>query len=154
MARGKKTLASMSVDALLALRDRIGTVLSGKTSELRRQIAQLELGGRASSRRGAQAGSRRGRKIAPKYRDPDEPSNVWAGRGALPRWMQAKIKAGAKKEDFLIGSSDGAPRKRRSAKKKTVKRTKRASAPKKRASKKRKPAAATKRQPDAGAAST
>jgi hypothetical protein len=41
-----------------------------------------------------------GRKIAPKYRD--KAGNTWSGRGAQPRWMTAAIRAGAKRDDFLI----------------------------------------------------
>jgi DNA-binding protein H-NS len=37
--------------------------------------------------------------VAIKYRDGD---NTWTGRGRPPKWMEEKIAAGAKKEDFLI----------------------------------------------------
>jgi DNA-binding protein H-NS len=49
-------------------------------------------------------GKRRARaKVAPKYRDPDNRSNTWTGRGRMPRWMVAATKGGkAKKETFLI----------------------------------------------------
>ena len=42
-------------------------------------------------------------KVAPKYRDPNNRSNTWTGRGHMPRWMAAATKGGkAKKDDFLI----------------------------------------------------
>ena len=50
-------------------------------------------------------GGRRGKGgvVAPKYRDPKNPANTWAGRGRMPRWMTAATKGGkAKKDDFLI----------------------------------------------------
>jgi DNA-binding protein H-NS len=38
-----------------------------------------------------------------KYRDPNNPSNTWTGRGRMARWLVAALKGGrAKKEDFLI----------------------------------------------------
>ena len=41
--------------------------------------------------------------VAPKYRDPKNPENTWAGRGRMPRWLTAATKGGkANKEDFLI----------------------------------------------------
>jgi len=40
--------------------------------------------------------------VAPKYRNPENPDETWTARGQIPRWMRAKIEAGAKKEDFLI----------------------------------------------------
>ena len=52
----------------------------------------------------------KGRKVAVKYRD--RSSNTWTGRGAQPRWMTAAIKAGAKRDDFLVD--------RRAAKEKTT----------------------------------
>jgi DNA-binding protein H-NS len=118
VARGKQNLASMSVEALISLRENVGKVLSQKSEELRRQLQRLEIGGWSSSRgKVAKGGGRRGQKIPPKYRDPGNPSNVWAGRGAIPKWMAEKIKDGAKREDFLIGSRGAATRKKRSAKK-------------------------------------
>ena len=44
-----------------------------------------------------------GRKAPIKYRD--KSGNAWAGRGALPRWLTAAIKAGAKRDDFLVDKS-------------------------------------------------
>jgi DNA-binding protein H-NS len=117
VAKQTQNLATMSVDALLALRDRIGTVLTEKTAEIRKQLQRLDFGGGTSSGRKAAGGRpRKGAKIAPKYRDPDDPVNVWAGRGAVPRWMAAKLKAGAKREDFLIDASGAPRRKKRAAK--------------------------------------
>lgn len=113
MPRGRFNLAGMSIEALLALRDNVGRVLSQKTSELRKQLQELEFGGyRPPGAKGAKLG-RRGGIVPPKYRDPENPSNVWAGRGAVPRWMQEKIRAGAKREDFLIGASRTPQRKKR-----------------------------------------
>lgn len=40
-------------------------------------------------------------KVKPKYRH-KKTGETWAGRGKPPRWMVAEIKAGKKKEDFLI----------------------------------------------------
>jgi DNA-binding protein H-NS len=117
MPKASSNLGTMSVDALLELRDKIGAVLSQRGTELRRQLQRLDVvGGRLPGKANGKGGARNGGKLPPKYRDPDDRSNVWAGRGALPRWMEAKIKGGAKREDFLI-AADGAPRKKRAAKK-------------------------------------
>lgn len=42
------------------------------------------------------------RKLPIKYKNPDNTDDVWSGRGRTPRWMTAKIKAGAKAEDFRV----------------------------------------------------
>lgn len=47
-------------------------------------------------------GSAKGSKVAPKYRNPDNPTETWSGRGVHPRWMSAAIAKGRKPEDFLI----------------------------------------------------
>ena len=128
MARPSK-LASMSVEALLQLRDDIGSVLSRKAGQLQTQLAALGDGGWVSSAKkavGRPRGSKlKGRKVAPKYRNPKNRSETWAGRGAMPRWMAAEIKKGKKREDFAISKS-AAKAKRALAKK--PRRTKKGSA--------------------------
>src|SRR5262245_21112266 len=44
----------------------------------------------------------KGRTVAAKYANPDDPSETWTGRGRKPRWLTAKIQEGAKMEKFLI----------------------------------------------------
>lgn len=45
----------------------------------------------------------------PKYRDPTKPENTWAGRGKKPTWLNEKLEAGAKLEDFLIDKPGPVP---------------------------------------------
>ena len=103
MAKASQNLASMTVDALLKLRDEIGGVLSQKSQELKRQLASLASTGRAHRVGNPRVSSMKGRKVAPKYRGPD--GELWAGRGAKPRWLQAAIREGAKQDDFLIAKA-------------------------------------------------
>ena len=100
----QRNLASMSVDALLKLRDEIGVVLDRKAVELEGQLAKLSGGnsnGRAvKTKRGT---SLKGRKVAAKYRSKKDPSLKWSGRGATPVWMREEMKGTKlKKENFLI----------------------------------------------------
>ena len=131
MARPSK-LASMSVEALLQLRDDIGSVLSRKAGQLQTQLAALGDGGWISSAKkavGRPRGSKmKGRKVAPKYRNPKNRSETWAGRGAMPRWMAAEIKKGKKREDFAIGKT--AAKAKRAPVKKAKRTKKTAAAPK------------------------
>ena len=46
--------------------------------------------------------------VAPKYRNPENPAETWAGRGLKPRWLTAAIKSGKKLEDFAIGPGTAA----------------------------------------------
>lgn len=36
------------------------------------------------------------------YRNPDDPSQTYNGKGASPKWLKDKIASGAKKDDFLV----------------------------------------------------
>jgi DNA-binding protein H-NS len=94
----KMNVASMSVDALLELREEIGKVLSRKANELKDQLSRL--GGEIGSRNRNRGSSLKGRKVAVKYRD--RSGNTWAGRGAQPVWLREKLQAGAKLEDFAV----------------------------------------------------
>ena len=105
----KTNLGSMSVEQLLQLRDDVGKELTRKTVVLRSQLASL--GGEIAPGRG-RGSSLKGRKVPPKYRD--SAGNIWAGRGAKPRWLVAAIKEGKKLEDFAIEKT---ARKRRAKKK-------------------------------------
>jgi DNA-binding protein H-NS len=102
MAKRSQSFASMSVDALLKMRDDIGRVLSQKADDLKQQLSRLSGGGGGGGpgRGRRKRGSVKGRKVPPKYRGPG--GETWAGRGARPRWMVEQVKQGKKPEDFLI----------------------------------------------------
>jgi DNA-binding protein H-NS len=91
-------LASMSVDALLKLRQDIENVLSRRARELKDQLSRL--GNEVGLKRKDRQSALKGRKVAVKYRD--RTGNTWAGRGAQPIWLREKLKAGAKLEDFAV----------------------------------------------------
>ena len=40
--------------------------------------------------------------VLPKYCNPDQPLETWAGRGKQPRWLVAKLKSGKRIDDFRI----------------------------------------------------
>jgi len=40
--------------------------------------------------------------VVPKYRNPDHPSETWAGRGKRPRWLVAQLGSGKRIDDFRI----------------------------------------------------
>ena len=45
----------------------------------------------------------KGKLVTPKYANPDDPSQTWAGRGRKPLWLVAKMrKRGAKLKQFAI----------------------------------------------------
>jgi DNA-binding protein H-NS len=112
--KSKLNLPSLTIDELWALHEEVGSVLSQKLTsekrELEERLAKLS-GGRfelASNRQTSMnIGERRvvRRKyppVLPKFRNPNDPSETWAGRGKQPRWLVSQLKAGKKINDFLI----------------------------------------------------
>ena len=41
-------------------------------------------------------------KVPPKYRNPADPSQTWAGRGQQPKWLAAETAKGRSLDEFLI----------------------------------------------------
>ena len=41
--------------------------------------------------------------VVPKFANPDDPSQVWSGRGKQPQWVTEKLASGLALEDLSIG---------------------------------------------------
>ncbi len=96
----KQSLSSMSVEALFKLRDDVAEAIASRAADLRKQLSRLT-GDKPS--RGGDGRRKKGRKVAPQFRSKKDPSMVWSGRGALPRWMKEEMKGTKlKKENFRI----------------------------------------------------
>ena len=89
-------IKNLSVPQLLAMRADIDKQLQSRKTELQAQLEQI--GGDGF---GAKARSVKGAKVAPKYRHP-KTGETWSGRGGTAGWLAREIKAGKKREDFLI----------------------------------------------------
>jgi DNA-binding protein H-NS len=98
-------LKSMSITKLRDLREKVDAAITEKVTARRHELeSELSKLGHVDGRAGAKAtrrGGPRGR-VAPKYRNPADSSQTWAGRGLQPRWLKAAIKSGKKLESFLI----------------------------------------------------
>jgi DNA-binding protein H-NS len=98
-------LKDQSVDELWTLHEQVVRLLSEKMKEekalLEKRLKEL-LGhsGTPSSR----PAKRSYPPVHPKYRNPAQPSETWAGRGKKPRWVVAALKKGRRLEDFRIAS--------------------------------------------------
>jgi DNA-binding protein H-NS len=116
-------LSAKELDALIQQAKKRKTTLSkrkpiavvrSKLTQLARaegySIAEL-FGGVAAPKAAPAAESPKGRKstkgyklgkVAPKYRNPDNSAETWAGRGQQPKWLASRIAQGRRLEDFLI----------------------------------------------------
>ena len=105
-------LKSMSLDKLVALRNQVEAALTAKVANQRRMLQQgLSKLSRFQGGVRLKAIFGRGAKgpVAPKYRNPENPTETWAGRGLKPRWLAAAIKSGKKQDDFLIAGGAKSP---------------------------------------------
>ncbi|SHJ86076.1 DNA-binding protein H-NS [Bradyrhizobium lablabi] len=122
MKLNKFKLSLLSIDELWALHEEVGAILSERIAvekrELEERLAKLTSGlipSKANVRQPAShVGERRAvrRKyppVLPKFQNPNDPSETWAGRGKQPRWLVAQLKAGKKVDDFLISRARRQP---------------------------------------------
>jgi DNA-binding protein H-NS len=115
---------SMSTDELWALHEEIATrlaaALTAEKSVLENRLRRLQRGietqhatgdakssgAKSSGAKSSDAKSSTERRpyppVVPKYRNPERPSETWAGRGKKPRWLAAQLKSGKRIDDFRI----------------------------------------------------
>jgi DNA-binding protein H-NS len=96
-------LKSMSVDELWSLHEFVYLALArripAEKARLNQRLRQLDLGAVPHKMSHAR---RPYPKVFPKYRNPAEPSETWAGRGKKPRWLTAQLMSGKQIDDFRI----------------------------------------------------
>ena len=99
-------LKSMSVDELSSLHEFVSAALARKiqaeTARLNQQLRQLGPGAVAHNVKKVSHARRPYPQVFPKYRNPVEPSETWAGRGKKPRWLTAQLRSGKRIDDFRI----------------------------------------------------
>jgi DNA-binding protein H-NS len=96
---------SLSVDELWDLHEQIGAEL-GRKIEAEKAALEERLSRLGSVAVSASSHVERARrpypKVFPKYRNPKNRTETWAGRGKQPRWLVAQLQSGKKLEDFRI----------------------------------------------------
>ncbi|WP_339028244.1 H-NS histone family protein [Bradyrhizobium symbiodeficiens] len=115
MKLSASSLESLSVVELTDLYERIRPLLAKRIEQEKRRLESTlaKLNSEVALRRVPKRrllttnGShpKRRRKyppVLPKYRNPTDRSETWAGRGKQPRWLVSELRAGKKLEDFLI----------------------------------------------------
>lgn len=90
------------LDLEIRVKKQIGLVRDRDRSEAKQELVALAerrgfslnelMGGRGS----------KGSKVAIKFRNKDNPSETWTGRGRQPRWLVALLKKGKKVDDFAV----------------------------------------------------
>ena len=96
----------MTVKELLDLEAKVQTAIA-KARQRERAAVMQEMTALAEKHgftlREIFGGRGKGKSVAPKYANPDDPTQTWAGRGRKPLWLVAKMKKrGAKLKQFAI----------------------------------------------------
>ena len=97
---------SMSADEMWTLHEEITAELAAKIHAEKKAIEnRLRLLGNSRIQQNVRKSGRRPYPIVlPKFRNPAEPSQTWAGRGKQPRWLTAELRSGKRIDDFRIKS--------------------------------------------------
>jgi DNA-binding protein H-NS len=97
-------LESMALEDLWSLHERLIEVLDRKMeSEKRRLQSRLDdLGRRFGGSHKDLPQRRPYPKVEPKFRNPDDPSETWSGRGKHPRWVVQLLAAGRSLDEIRI----------------------------------------------------
>jgi DNA-binding protein H-NS len=93
MPTGKLESLRAEVEAMIA------TKVAARREELQSQLSELLEN--SGSGKGTRRGRGKARSVA-KYRNPKNADEVWSGRGRMPLWLGAEIKAGKDREEFLV----------------------------------------------------
>ncbi len=101
-----KELEKLTVRELRELKDKVDRLITRKQIEERRNLLDQfrEMADASGFTLSELTGSGRGkgRAVAAKYVNPANPAETWSGRGRPPRWLAAKVKSGAKFDDFKV----------------------------------------------------
>lgn len=104
----------MSIDEMWQLYEEIGQILSVRLASekavLEKRLDQLRRENETPSvTTNTFSPRRKYPKVFPKYRNPNEPSQTWSGRGKKPLWLANALKSGHKIEDFVIADGVNSP---------------------------------------------
>ena len=97
MLRKRVELDAMSVEDLWSLHVDLSQMLQQKI-----QAEKLKLEERLKQLEVPVPGRRPYPLVPPKYCNPDQPLETWAGRGKQPRWLVAQLRSGKRIDDFRI----------------------------------------------------
>ena len=93
----RNQLDQMDADELWSLHVEVSQLL-----QQRIHAEKLRLEERLKQLEAPVSGRRPYPPVPPQYRNPDQPSETWAGRGKQPRWLVEQLLSGRRIDDFRI----------------------------------------------------
>ena len=103
-------LETLSTDELWILHEKVAATLNAKIIAEKKVLEDRlsRLNGRFRVEQTSETPERRSYPtVFPKFRNPEQPSETWAGRGKKPRWLVAQLKSGKQIDDFRIELATG-----------------------------------------------
>jgi DNA-binding protein H-NS len=101
----RSNLEILSTEELWVLHQKIAATLKTKINAEKKVLEDRlsQLNGRLRVEPSGETPARRSYPtVFPKFRNPEQPSETWAGRGKKPRWLTAQLKAGKQIDEFRI----------------------------------------------------
>lgn len=96
---GESSLSSLD---LIKLFNHINQILNVHETECKRQKIAIISNLAKSINLGVDFSDLGKKNRCIRYRDPENPSLTWSGRGLMPTWLKQKLEEGCSKDDFLI----------------------------------------------------
>ena len=99
---------SMAFDELLMAKGKIETEIELRSATERSRLIEAigELRtvavAKSATARHRRPHALKGKKLPPRYRNPKNRKETWAGRGNRPRWLVAALKGGKKLQAFAV----------------------------------------------------
>jgi DNA-binding protein H-NS len=95
-------LEKMPTGELEALRAEVEAMIATKIAERRQQLeAELAKLAEVFGQRTARNTKATKRSASAKYRNPENVTQIWSGRGRRPLWLESQLKSGKELEFFL-----------------------------------------------------
>lgn len=103
-------LKSLTTDGLWSLHESIAGKLAERLVAEKMMLEdRLRLLRSGYAERAVRAPGRRPYpRVLPKFRNPEEPTETWAGRGKQPGWLRKQLRSGKRIDDFRIRTSAAA----------------------------------------------
>ncbi len=97
-------LEEKTISELLEIAENTKRILETKQAAIRANAVQQiqNIANEAGIKVWIREPKQRETKAEKLYRNPDDHSQTFNGKGASPKWLKDKIAAGAKKDDFLV----------------------------------------------------
>jgi DNA-binding protein H-NS len=95
----------LSTEELWVLHQKVTATLKAKIIAENKVLEDrlLQLSGRLRLAQTSKTPERRSYPtVFPKFRNPEQPSETWTGRGKKPRWLTAQLESGKQINDFRI----------------------------------------------------